>query len=554
MKFPQAWDVSKGHGYVAAIDGGVRASTVEEVAPLDLAGTATVVGNYRSQFSMRTSNAAYMGWESTYSSLHSYYNHMPKNVNLYNIHGDHVLGIIAAIGNNNQGVVGGCPTCSVSMLHGSYYLSDHANLIQYAVANGAQIINASFGSTNHCADGQANMVCTAINNASTRDTLIVASAGNYYNQPTDFPASHPSVLSVGGAEWGPVSYIPWDVWRSDTVNGSSQSGIDGVVAPARAIASTVPANNVYSPESHVKCGDSSLVDESGIAADGYGSCTGTSMAAPHISALAGILRSINPRLSRTAIADNIRTAGSHHSNPTVFYGHGLPNAYTAVSTTVAQTTNRLTPLFSMYSSKRKDYFYTTVPQMAAAASYGTMLAPYGQTPTVIEQGRHKSSGGSSVTGYSSFPGAYSGNTPKASVWVFTTAANPKSTTTPLVPLYRLSWRCGDATPYPAAVCAPTDSPTHIDITYTTELAGITMFKDWGYKLDGIEGYIYPKSLPQPTGTVKLMRKYNPARDDHAIFPETQLATMAAEGYTADSGSDWLGYVYPNTTGSVPTIQ
>jgi hypothetical protein len=49
-----------------------------------------------------------------------------------------------------------------------------------------------------------------------------------------------------------------------------------------------------------------------------------------------------------------------------------------------------------------------------------------------------------------------------------------------------------------------------------------------------------------------MRKYNPARDDNAIFPETSLNSMIADGYTDNSGSDWIGYVYVNT-GGVPSI-
>jgi len=44
------------------------------------------------------------------------------------------------------------------------------------------------------------------------------------------------------------------------------------------------------------------------------------------------------------------------------------------------------------------------------------------------------------------------------------------------------------------------------------------------------------------------------RADHAIFPESQLSAMAAQGYTQNSGSDWIGYVYPNTNGNVPAIQ
>ena len=67
--------------------------------------------------------------------------------------------------------------------------------------------------------------------------------------------------------------------------------------------------------------------------------------------------------------------------------------------------------------------------------------------------------------------------------------------------------------------------------------------------------LYPiPTQSQPLGSVRLMRKYNPARDDHAIFPESELTNMANEGYTQNSGSDWLGYVYPNATGNVPTIQ
>jgi hypothetical protein len=41
--------------------------------------------------------------------------------------------------------------------------------------------------------------------------------------------------------------------------------------------------------------------------------------------------------------------------------------------------------------------------------------------------------------------------------------------------------------------------------------------------------------------------------EQAIFPESQLSAMAAQGYTQNSGSDWIGYVYPNTNGNVPAI-
>jgi hypothetical protein len=86
---------------------------------------------------------------------------------------------------------------------------------------------------------------------------------------------------------------------------------------------------------------------------------------------------------------------------------------------------------------------------------------------------------------------------------------------------------------------------NVDHTYTTDRAEIAAYKNDRYNLDGIEGYIFPKNEPQPNGTVKLYRKYNPARDDHAIFPESMLSYMASQGYTVNSGSEWIGYVFPN---------
>ena len=63
-----------------------------------------------------------------------------------------------------------------------------------------------------------------------------------------------------------------------------------------------------------------------------------------------------------------------------------------------------------------------------------------------------------------------------------------------------------------------------------------------------------KPLPSLLGAVKLMRKYHAGLDDHANFPKSPAASMGSNGWTYDTnGTDWRGYVYPNT-GSMPTIQ
>ena len=68
------------------------------------------------------------------------------------------------------------------------------------------------------------------------------------------------------------------------------------------------------------------------------------------------------------------------------------------------------------------------------------------------------------------------------------------------------------------------------------------------------GFACSKIVAQPAGAVRLMRKYAVNRDDHATFPENEYSTYAAQGYTENSGSDWLGYVYPNSGGTTPPIQ
>ncbi|HHX83506.1 MAG TPA: S8 family serine peptidase [Pseudomonadaceae bacterium] len=522
MSFPDAWDKTKGHGYVGIIDTGLPG----DVPPSDL------VKNYREQFSIMVST-------------------VPSS---WRYHGTHVMGIVAATANNGIGVAGGCSTCSVTMARLQLNDSTIAAALEGLTERGMQVINMSFESSNGCAELPAT--CNAIDYAEMRDVMLVAAAGNFKQTSPAFPASQSTVLAVGGAQnTNPSNPSNWNwlPWSFNSAHGTAYAGSTGIMAPARAVVSTVTEGGVYNIQPQYLCSDLLPEDESGVDSDGYGSCTGTSMAAPHISALAGILRSINPLLTYSEIGDTIRASGTYASSPSTSQGSGLARADIAVDDAIAQTPNRLTPLFSQWSWSRRDYFYTTVPQMAVAGTWGTLRPALNMYASPGY--RYVSVAGSAITGYTSFPDAYSypgeDYSPKAAVWVFTTPQNPKSSTVPLVPLYRLSWKCGDYTPSPPVVCS--SWPAHADTTYTTDSAGVSAFELAGYKLDGIEGYIYPKTLPQPPGTVKLMRKYNPDRDDHAIFPESQLLYFTGEGYVQDSGSDWLGYVYPNSTGNVPTI-
>jgi serine protease len=129
---------------------------------------------------------------------------------------------------------------------------------------------------------------------------------------------------------------------------------------------------------------------------------------------------------------------------------------------------------------------------------------------------------------------------RASVYIFTTEKSPNAV--PLVPLYRMSFE--------GTFPGGPSNPNSRDHTYTTEAAGIKTFAGVGYRLDGIEGYIYKRCTPEPScipaGAVRLYRYYNATRDDWAILPESELSTWTANGYAAQSGTNpWIGYVYPN---------
>ncbi len=98
---------------------------------------------------------------------------------------------------------------------------------------------------------------------------------------------------------------------------------------------------------------------------------------------------------------------------------------------------------------------------------------------------------------------------------------------------------------PEATSVCSTYPYHVDHFYSTDYSEVqTYVATAGYKLDGIEGYVYPFGYTQPSDTEALVRAYKSAYDDHAIFPESLQASMAADGYTGNV--TYLGYVYKNT--------
>lgn len=591
MNFPTAWDVTRGQAYIGVLDSGWPGTVV--------GSTFTVHPDLQENFRQQMMNLGI--------GVTAFPSGTATPTDIYANHTIHVSGIIAATHSNrlnsntqnngngatgfesNGAVAGACPECSfvtypisLAIQTAPWSLATTLQQLVSGVDAGMQVINWSGGYRvqNACNNTfwSVDPVCTALGLATNRGVLVVISSGNNNNEEQSgaallsngpqFPgnlhdgSTHAfSVLPVGGITSTGQRWTTGALGSNET--GANFASSYGIAAPAALVVSTLKRNVDYNPDAN--CSDNnSTADLSALRfgngiGDGVATCTGTSMAAPHISAVAGLMRSVNPRASASSIRTMIRESGNLYPNPTAQLGYGVPNATTAVNKALATNPSRLTPLFSYFSPSRADSFYTTVPQMARAAAEDKLM-PRNPSPYLT---KYNAAYGPDVTGYLLPPegivsvGPDTARLAKAEVWVFTTDLNPKSTTVRLSPIVRMSWKCGDATPYPPALCSTNSS--HIDtvLVLSDKAANqdeVPYFKYLGYKVDGIEGFVYPKSLPRPLGAVKLMRKYNATLDDHAMFPESAATSMGSQGWNYDTNAtDWLGYVYPNT-GPMPTIQ
>lgn len=116
-----------------------------------------------------------------------------------NGHGTHVAGIAGAVGNNGKGVAGVAwriQLMAIKALNadGKGATSNLVKAIDYAVANGADIINASWGS-----DSDSGAIERAIERAENEGVFFVVAAGNEQSEYLSFPArsSLANVISVG---------------------------------------------------------------------------------------------------------------------------------------------------------------------------------------------------------------------------------------------------------------------------------------------------------------------------------------------------------------------
>ncbi|QWC22611.1 S8 family peptidase [Bacillus haikouensis] len=177
-----------------------------------------------------------------------------------NGHGTHVASIIAAKANNHYSIAGINPFATILPVKvldasGSGDTEQIAYGIMYAADQGAKVINLSLGGP------YSRTIEYALQYASKKGAVIVAASGNDGFEEVSYPASSKYAISVGSTN------------KLNIVSDFSNygKGLD-LVAPGSEIPALLPDGNV----SYM---------------------SGTSMAAPHVSAAAGLLLSQKKGLS-----------------------------------------------------------------------------------------------------------------------------------------------------------------------------------------------------------------------------------------------------------------
>jgi PKD repeat protein len=262
-------------------------------------------------------------------------------------HGTHVAGIAAADDNDNpDGLVGICPDCNLMAVKvlaadGAGPLDKVANGITYAVDNGARVINLSL-----TGPFPASTLESAVNRAWDQGVVVVAAAGNDGAETLRYPAAYANVMAVASTNA--------DDHRSCYSNYSD--GYIDVAAPGEAIYSTLPK------------------DESGK--DAYGVYSGTSMAAPHVSGLAGLLFSQDLARTNAQVRDLIETT-TEDLGPTgtdAYFGTGRINAHRAVTGDTSATTSPA----GLFSNFQTASAYAHTRKLARDAGGTLHLAWHGQ--------------------------------------------------------------------------------------------------------------------------------------------------------------------------------
>ena len=225
-----------------------------------------------------------------------------------NGHGTHASGIAVAVADNQIGVAGACPRCKLMPIkaldsEGAGTGFDVALAVVWAVDNGAKVINMSLGG-----ETSDPTLERAVKYALSRNVSVVVAAGNEATDTPMYPAALPGVISVGSVDSSRnrSSFSNYGNWVS-------------VMAPGSNILSTMPMQSVFMTSSEGYYNEYDFMD-------------GTSMAAPMVAGVVGLMRSRHPELNPLQIKARLEGTAIDLGTPgfDTEFGNGMVDAVRAV--------------------------------------------------------------------------------------------------------------------------------------------------------------------------------------------------------------------------------
>lgn len=216
-------------------------------------------------------------------------------------HGTHVAGVVGARLNNSLGTAGVAPMVKIMPLRfisekGQGDTASAVKAIDYAVANGAKVINASWGSEGEEEGDEA--LREALMRAEEKGVIFVAAAGNgrvnqatgqpagFSNDTDDkpmYPASYPygNIIAVAAID-SALALANFSNYGAKTVD---------IAAPGVKILSTVPGNKFQD----------TVIDLGSLKV----TWDGTSMASPFVAGSVAVLWSQNPAMSAKEVKEKL---------------------------------------------------------------------------------------------------------------------------------------------------------------------------------------------------------------------------------------------------------